>query len=1060
MRTRACQQCGLVLRDGARFCDGCGSRIAAASRFAEYKQVTVMFADVVRSMDIARTLGAERLREIMSDLVVRATDVVDRCGGVVSQFTGDGLMAVFGMPYALEDHAVRACAAALRLQDEADSLSTEVWGRDRIHVRLRIGLNSGEVVVGSIGSGSLGDTTIGEHVGLAQRMESVAPAGGVLLSAATSRLVEHCTLLGAPEVLRIKGTDAPVTVRRLLAVSTDKPSFSSRVEPALVGRVDERAAVASALEQSSTGPGRVTTIVGPAGIGKTRLVDEAAHLAEARSVEVFATFCESHTSDVPFRVAAGLLRAIFGIGGCDPTSARARVHAAIPDGDPEDLLFLYDLLEIADPRAAPPSVSPEARQRRLAALIRSGLVGRGAPALYAVEDVHWIDEPSESLLLDLSEAIPQTRVLMLVTHRPEYRGALAHIPAAGTIVLRPLNTADSRALAEDLMGTDPSVHTLTADVVDAAAGNPFFAGEIIRDLAERGILEGTRGAYRCRHGHADVTVPPTLQAAIASRIDRLSAPTKSALYAGAVIGMSFGADVLDAVLDDPDGAAAAIDELRAAELVDGAPLNGDGAPLNGTAEFVFRHPLIRTVAYEAQLRHARAGMHRRVAAAIERAQPRLTDKNAALIAGHLEAAGDLRSAFDWHMRSGGWLVKRDRAAAWVSWQRARAVAERLTDEQPGRADLLIATLTRLCSEMWKVGGDPEEAGFARLRQLCHATGDDRSLAIGTAGMILALTGQHRHRESADLTSELVTLLESLQDSALKCGLLLAVSYAKSEVGQVRQALTLAQKAIDLADGDLAKGDILFGSPLASAIRMRGLYRLCLGVEGWRDDGDAGIAMSRSLDPTSRVSAIMYKYILSIPVGARRVDGVALRETAEALQIAEQAGDHHTLTLAQIVRGLVLTHTDGSVQEGADLLRTARDTAARRGFTMNAVSLIDPALARHQAFRGDRDGAIDLARAAIAAMTSVGEVLSMGFATTILVESLLNRRADGDLAEAEAAVDRLASLPTDPGFVLHDLPLTRLRALVARARGDTTAARRLMERHQRLAATAGFDPPAD
>ena len=214
MAAGSCRRCGLDLRDGARFCDGCGSPVITASELAEYKQVTVMFADVVRSMDIAATVGAERLREIMSQLVKRSSLVVQRYGGTVNQFTGDGIMAVFGAPTALEDHAFRACLAALGVQEETRRLAAEVQGRDGVSLQLRIGLNSGQVIAGEIGHGTMGYTAIGEQVGMAQRMESVAPPGEIVLSESTARLVEHSTALAQVEYLRIKGAEAAVPTRR------------------------------------------------------------------------------------------------------------------------------------------------------------------------------------------------------------------------------------------------------------------------------------------------------------------------------------------------------------------------------------------------------------------------------------------------------------------------------------------------------------------------------------------------------------------------------------------------------------------------------------------------------------------------------------------------------------------------------------------------------------------------------------------------------------------------------------------------------------------------------
>jgi class 3 adenylate cyclase len=204
-----CRSCGAAPHEGARFCDACGAQLVASGDAAEYKQVTVLFADVVRSMDIAAALDIERLREIMTELVNRCAAVVLRYGGTVDKFTGDGIMALFGAPMALEDHAVRACLAALEVQHEAGRLAADVERRDGVALQVRVGLNSGQVIAGEIGSGSLGYTAVGEQVGLAQRMESVAAPGGVMLSESTARLVEHAAVLGEPEWVRIKGADAP-----------------------------------------------------------------------------------------------------------------------------------------------------------------------------------------------------------------------------------------------------------------------------------------------------------------------------------------------------------------------------------------------------------------------------------------------------------------------------------------------------------------------------------------------------------------------------------------------------------------------------------------------------------------------------------------------------------------------------------------------------------------------------------------------------------------------------------------------------------------------------------
>ena len=320
----ACGSCGTGLREHARFCDECGAPTAVSGDTAKYKQVTVLFADVVRSMDIAAALDMERLREIITELVERSAAVVRRYGGGSVEFTGDGVMAVFGAPVALEDHAFRACLAALAIQEEANRLAAEVQRRDGVALRLRVGLNSGRVIAGEIGSGALGYAAIGEQVGLAQRMESVAPAGAVMLSESTARLVEHTVMLGEPEWVRIKGADEPVSARRLVAISP-RQGLVGRTEASLVGRHGEMTALDAMVDRAIGGRGGVVNVVGPPGIGKSRMAREAAALAAGRGVEVVWTFCESHARDISFGVVARLLRAGSGVADLDGEAARARV---------------------------------------------------------------------------------------------------------------------------------------------------------------------------------------------------------------------------------------------------------------------------------------------------------------------------------------------------------------------------------------------------------------------------------------------------------------------------------------------------------------------------------------------------------------------------------------------------------------------------------------------------------------------------------------------------------------------------------------------------------------
>ena len=708
----ACRTCGTELREGARFCDGCGAPVTERDAHAEYKQVTVLFADVVHSMDIASAVGAERLREIMADLADRCAAVVERYGGTVDKFTGDGIMAVFGAPVALEDHPVRACLTALGVQEEAKRLAADVKNRDGIALRLRVGLNSGQVIAGEIGSGPFGYTAIGEQVGMAQRMESAAPPGEVMLSESTARLVEGAASLGEVELVQTRGAEELVPARRLLGMG-ERQRPAGRAESNLVGRRWEMAAVEGLLDRATDGHGAVVGVVGSPGIGKSRLAREVAAMAGRRGVEVFTAFCESHTSQVPFHAVARLFRTATGVEGLDAPAARAVIRAQGFDAESEDVMLFEDLLGIGDPEAELPRIDPDARRRRLTAWVNAAALATKTPVVYVVEDVHWIDEVSESMLADFLTVIPQTPLLTIVTYRPEYRGALAQVLGAQTLALAPLSDPETAALVSELLGPDPSVGELGQTIAERAAGTPFFVEEIVRELAEQGVLQGKLGAYISTAEAAEVSVPATLQATIAARIDRLDPKAKRTLSAAAVVGSRFGLDLLTRLGVEPEVA-----DLVAGQLI-------DQVTFTRQPEYVFHHPLIRAVAYEAQLKSDRAELHRRVAAAIEQREPDSAEENAALIARHLEAAGDLHAAYGWHMRAATWATNRDIAAARLSWERARTIADALPAEAPDRIAMRIAPRTMLCGIAWRVHMSVAGARFDELRELCTAAGERR-----------------------------------------------------------------------------------------------------------------------------------------------------------------------------------------------------------------------------------------------------------------------------------------------------------------------------------------------
>jgi class 3 adenylate cyclase len=1042
----SCGSCGTELNEKAKFCSECGAAVSAGTQPAEYKQVTVLFADVVHSMDIAAAVGAERLREIMTSLVDRATAVVQRYGGTLDKFTGDGIMAVFGAPVALEDHAVRACLAALGVQEKAQRLAVDVQERDGVDLQLRVGLNSGQVIAGEIGSGPFGYTAVGEQVGMAQRMESVAPPGGVMLSASTARLVGGAATLSEDELVEIKGADAPVPARRLLGMG-DGHGAAGRAEANLVGRRWEMSAAEGLLERAIDGHGAVVGVVGSPGIGKSRLVREVAGMAAARGVEVFTAFCESHTSQVPFQAVARLLRAITGINGLDPQAARARIRAQFADAETEDLVLFEDLLGTADPEVELPKIDPDARRRRLTALVNAASLARETPRVYVIEDAHWIDEISDSMLAAFVMVIPQTPSLVLVSYRPEYEGALARVHGAQTVALAPLSDSETMALVTELLGPDPSVGALGQTIAERAAGNPFFAEEMVRELAERGVLQGQTGAYVSTADVSEATVPATLQATIAARIDRLEPAAKRTLSAAAVIGSRFSLELLETLGVEP-----ILEDLVVAELV-------DQVRFTRGPEYVFHHPLIRTVAYESQLKSDRAEVHRRVAAAIESSDPAATEENAALIAEHLQAAGDLHAAYGWHMRAATWANYRDITAARLSWERAVEIADALPADDPNRAAMRIAPRTMLCGIAWRVHTHVAGDRFEELRQLCTAVGDNASLAIGMAGLVMDHAFLARMREASQLASEAIALLESLGDPNLTVGLSFPTIYAKAESGEFWDTLRWSQRVIDLADGDPSMGNFIFGSPLALALAQRGISRYWLGRPGWHDDLQSGLAMARSADPISYAMVVAFVYFSGIPLGVLAADEQAVSESQDALRIADRSSDDFAVAIAQVTLGLALVHgpTDAERDRGQKLLAEASEVFLRQRYALGELPLVNVYLARETARRGDRDEAIPLMRAAVDHLIRAGQLLQWGIpATGVLVETLLDRGADGDVAEAEAAMERLAAEPADEGLVLREIWLLRSRALLARAHRDDAAYAHFRDRYRDMAKTLGFE----
>jgi len=611
-----CVTCGATPPPGSGFCNGCGAALGAttasnpASERApadytprhladkilqsksalegERKQVTVMFADVKGSMDLAGQVDAERWHEILDGFFTILADGVHRFEGTVNQYTGDGIMALFGAPIAHEDHAQRACYAALHLREELDRYATEIKREHGIGFSTRMGLHSGEVVVGKIGDDLRMDYTAqGQSVGLAQRMESLASPDSCYLTAATAALASGYFEFEDLGEFNVKGVTEKVHVHRLTGIGSSRSRFDISLARGLsrfVGRAADLRILEDATEQAATGNGQVIGVVAEAGTGKSRLCFEFMERCRARGMQVFEGRAVAHGRNIPLLPILEVFRAYFEIRQeDDDRTAREKIAGRMVLLDhafAEALPLLFDFLGVADPQRPAPRLDPEARQRQLLAVMRQVIqsVSEERPTVTLIEDLHWMDEASGEFLAHMVEAREGSRNVLLLNFRPEYRADWMQKSWYRQIALTPLGKEAIAELLADLLGSDPSLAGLASPIHARTSGNPFFTEEVTQTLIESGHLEGTRGAYRLVTPIDRLEVPATVQAVLAARIDRLEEREKHVLQVASVIGKDFAEPMLEEVADlpsnDPKDALA---ELRRAEFLYELAMPTDGA---------------------------------------------------------------------------------------------------------------------------------------------------------------------------------------------------------------------------------------------------------------------------------------------------------------------------------------------------------------------------------------------------------------------------------------------------------------------------------------------------
>jgi class 3 adenylate cyclase/tetratricopeptide (TPR) repeat protein len=882
----------------------------------ERKQVTVLFADVKGSMELAEQVDPEEWHAILDRFFQILADGVHRFEGTVNQYTGDGIMALFGAPIAHEDHAQRACYAALHLSDELRRYANELRRSKGLNFSVRLGLNSGEVVVGKIGDDLRMDYTAQGHtVGLGARMEQLAEPGKIYLTERTASLgsgyfeledLGEFDLAGASERIRVQELRGVGRLRTRLDLSRSR-GFSR-----FVGRADEMATLELALHRATEGSGQVVGVVGEAGVGKSRLCLEFVERCREKGIAIHEAHCPSHGKTVPFLPLLELLRDLLGVSDRQsPLKIREAIagRLLLLDLELEDFLpLVFDFLGVTDPERRVPVLDPDTRQRRLFAFVRRLVesLSTREPTLILIDDLHWIDAASDAFLAQIVEAVGGSRSMLLVNFRPEYRAEWTQRSYYQQLPLAPLGRAEIAELLRDLLGPDESLVGLQEVIRERTEGNPFFTEEVVHALAESEALEGTPGRYRCVTPIERIEVPETVQAVLAARIDRLPEREKRMLQTAAVIGRGFEEATLEAVADLPGSeVAAALAALQAAEFV------RQGA-LYPRAEYAFRHALTHQVAYESQLGERRARGHAAVARAIEAASPERHDEQAALLARHWEEAGESLEAARWHRRAAQWIGASDLAEAARHWQQVRTLVGRVP-ATPDTAELGASACAALLRLGWRVGGAEElesllreGLGFAEL------TGDARTLALLHQGFGVAAGLQRGEMELyAQHSREAVNFAVQTGDRQLVSEMRSYLMYATLLVGGIEEALSLAEELIGSRILDAAELEAAGAAynPHLAGLHVRGQIRAVRGdIAGGEADFHRAVSLAREAgDHTMSswsVSALVFLAELRGESGRVLEFARSGVESAERLtgSVADSAGAMIWLGTAHLLRG--------------------------------------------------------------------------------------------------------------------------------------------------------------
>jgi predicted ATPase/class 3 adenylate cyclase len=775
----ACERCGAPLHVGcarcgfgnsreAAYCGGCGTPLGKESAapglprrerdgksirdalVSERKLLTVMFADTKGSLELMEGRDAEQSQALLDSVIKAMIDAVHRYGGTVNRVAGDGIMALFGAPIAQEDHAIRACYAALAMQDLMADGNSERARQFGVEPQIRVGLHSGEVVVQPIDNDvALEYRVVGTTAHVASRMEQMARPGSVLLSETTARLAKGFVQVEPLEITPVKGLREPISIFELKAAVPGQSRFQVAVARGLArltGRGAELSAMSEALACAAAGAGQVVALSGDPGIGKSRLCHE---LAASASSEIWLKLHAggvSHGQTTPYLPWTGLLKSYFGIDDTDATgTVQAKIVSALTRLDPALEGHCATLIPFLDTRQETPewrALDPPQRRNRifdaLAVLLLA--LARARPLLLVLEDLHWFDSASRAFLDDLVDRLPDACIAIYLTFRPEFQHPWSGRTRLTEIRLQPLATAEAGELLRHLVGEDESVRPLERLLVERAEGNPFFIEEIVRSLAETGGLEGRGGRYRLKQGASIDELPATLEAVIASRVDRLPRSSKELLQAVAAIGRTARIDLLHSVAGgDHERMQGDLQTLREAGML-------HDIRLFPAPEMAFGHALTQEVVYRTLLRSRRTELHRRVVQALEELfAGRLVD-HVDTLADHAFRGELWNRAVQYHLQAAARALARSAHRDAVAIADRGLIAATHQDDHALRTAAEIDLRLTLCVPLHAVGDLPRLLKtIGEAETLAETLGDPkrRSVVANLLTVSLFLSGNHR-----------------------------------------------------------------------------------------------------------------------------------------------------------------------------------------------------------------------------------------------------------------------------------------------------------------------------